>query len=272
MNLKLNYSGSSNRKVLSRYKKQLLVLAPLLLIGIGPLIADQVTNPDPQSSTSDTSTVQSSVSPSPIASPTDSPSQSPSVSASSTSTTTSQTTQSESGTASVAPSPTKIPPHAVANQNMMLQIPRVLRVDPRATQINLPSVNFFPYGSPYLMLCMNSSPGIIDVETKGIDDTFSGKDIFIKNDYSNAVQISGTSSQVLNIFNSYGGLRLKGAGGKGVAGTNLFMRFVAISEPTDNFALCGQSASTSQWLLEVQPLGLQVDTKKNPLTLGDKKK
>lgn len=268
MNLKVNYSGGANRKIFAKHKNRIFLITPILLLGIGPLIADQITGSDNQTG-SETTTVQSSVSPSPIASASDSASPE---STSEATGTTSQSSESESGTVAAAPSPTKIPPHAVSNQNMLIQIPRVIRVDPRATLANLPVVNFYAYGSPYLMLCMNNSRGSIDVETKGIDDSFSSKDVFIQNDLSGSVQISGTSSQVLNIFNNFGGLRLKGSSGKGVVGANLYLRFVAISEPTDNFALCSESASSSQWYLEVQPLGLQVSTKKNPLNLGDKKK
>ena len=269
MNLGIKYLQGKppiHKKKIGLY---LYIFIPLLIFGIGPLIADQVTSGNQTTTSSETSTVQSSIESSPSPEPTVSP------------TIESKTEEevgsgsesnSDSTTASVAPTPTKEPPHAVANQNMVLQIPRVQRLDPRAKQFNLPQVSFYPEGSPFLMLCMNSSWGIIDLEAKGISDSFSGKDVFIQGDLSDSVQVSGTSSQVLNIFNSFGGLRLKGPDGKAVVGTNLYLRFVAISEPTDNFALCGESQATGQWLTQLQPLGLQVNTKKNPLNLGDKTK
>ena len=270
MKLQVNYSGGKRREFLGRYKFQFLILLPVLIFGIGPIVADQITSGGTQSTTTETATVQSAIETSPTPESSESPS--PEVSDSESSETEVNDSTTESGTVSIAPSPTKIPPHAVANQNMVLQIPRVQRLDPRAKQFNFPQVSFYSEGSPFLMLCMNSSWGIIDLEAKGINDSFSGEDVFIQGDLSDSVQVSGTSSQVLNIFNSFGGLRLKGPDGKAVVGTNLYLRFVAISEPTDNFALCGESQATGQWLIQLQPLGLQVNTKKNPLNLGDKTK
>ena len=271
MDLKVNYS-SGGSKLLSKYKIPFLTLVVLLIIGIGPIIADQVSNNDPQNQVTDTATVESSVSPSPIDETSPSPTPTESTEATTEAASNEQASETDSGTVKASPTPTKIPPHAVTNQDMLIQIPRVQRLDPRASQAKLPQVNFYAQDSPYLMLCMNSSRGIIDLQVKGIDDTFSSKDIFIYGDLSTSVQVAGTSSQVLNIFNSYGGLKLKGPEGRSVIGTNLYMRFVAISEPTDNFALCGQTSNAAQWNLEIQPLGLQVNTKKNPVTLGDKTK
>ena len=272
MDLKVNYSSGRKNKLLTKFKIPLLALAALLIIGIGPIIADQVTNNDSQNETVDTATVESSVSPSPVeeSSATPSPTESPEPTVEAGDNL--QQSDTESGTVKASPTPTKIPPHAVSNQEMLIQIPRVQRLDPRATQTKLPQVNFYAQGSPYLMLCMNSSRGIIDLEAKGIDDSFKGKEVFVYGDLTTSVQIAGTSSQVLNIFNSFGGLKLNGPNGRSVIGTNLYMRFVAISEPTDNFELCGESSSAAQWNLEIQPLGLQVNTKKNPVNMGNKTK
>ena len=284
MKLNLNYSGKPRRRRSKGYKTTILILGVMFVVGVGPLIADQISNVVSQNSTYETQTVESSISPAPVES---SASSSPNAESSSTPTPiessetnlqvesdspNSAESQDDSITATATATPTKIPPHAVMNQDMVIKIPRVQRVDPRASRFNLPEVNFFATGSPYLMLCMNSSRANIDIQVKGIDDSFEGKNLYITGDQSTAVQISGVSSQVLNIFNSFGGLRLIGVDGKGVSGTNLFIRFVAISEPTQNFSLCGESASGSQWLIEIQPLGLQINTKKNPVTLGDKTK
>ena len=266
MDVKYKYTGGKQSQFGKFFRNQnvrLVAILAIFAIGIGPLIADQLDGSNNAPATTDTATVTSE--PSPTDTPSPSPSESIAVDVA--------TNESGTATGSVAPAPapTKPPPHAVANQDMLLQIPRVVRVDPRAKLVNLPSVNFASYGSPYLMLCMNSSRGLIDVQAKGIDDSFNGKDLFLENDRSLGIQIAGTSSQVMNIFNSLGGLRLSTLDGKGIVGTNLYMRFVAISEPTDNFALCGESKSSGHWSLEIQPLGLQVNTKKNPLTLGNKK-
>ena len=268
MQVKYKYSGgkkSQMRKLVRNSNVRLIAILTIFAMGVGPLIADQLDGSGGASPTSDTSTATSDINAS--ASPNPSPSESISADAS----TTESTTASGDAVPAPAPSPTKIPPHAVSNQEMLLQIPRVVRVDPRAKQVNLPNVNFAAYGSPYLMLCMNSSRGLIDVQAKGIDDSFSGEDVFLENDRSLGVQIAGTSSQVVNIFNSFGGLRVTSLDGKGIVGTYLYMRFVAISEPTDNFALCAEAKPSGYWGFEIQPLGLQVNTKKNPLTLGNKK-
>ena len=270
--IKLNYaSGKKKWQFLGKAQKPFFILLTLIIFGIGPIIADQISTESSSSSNTETTTVLSEVSPTPIPETSESPTPESTEQPNSNSENTETASVNESGTSSVAPSPTKIPPHAVSNQNIKIQIPRVQRVDPRAKFHNLPQVNFYSEGSPFLMLCINSSYGNLDVETKGIDDSFSGKDIFINGDLSTSLQISGTSNQVLNVFNSFGGLRVKGPDGRSVVGTYLWLRFVAISEPTDNFALCAESATASQWGLEIQPLGLTVTTKKNPLNLGDKR-
>lgn len=276
MNIKINYSGGKRSKFISKYKIQIAILIPLLIFGIGPIVADQVTGGAIQNSSPETTIVESSVSPSPSLESSPSPLPETSTEAATENTgeetTGNSESDSESSTASVAPSPSKTPPHAVENQNMIIQAPRIQKVDPRAKQTNLPQINFYVEGSSYLMLCMNSSRGVIDIVAKGIDDSFDGEDVFIEGDISSSVEISGTVDQVQSIFNSFGGLRLIGPANTAVSGTNLLLRLVAISEPTENFALCADSASSSQRLIEIQPLGLQVSTKKNPLNLGDKTK
>lgn len=271
MNIKLKYSSGKKKFNISKSRFPYVILPLIILAGIGPLIANQVINNDSQNPVSDTSTVESSLSASTIEEVSPSPSafeSSAAIGAESKS----QGSESESGTAKASATPTKTPPYAVANQNFLIQIPRVQKLDPRATQLKLPQVNFYSQDSSYLMLCMNSSRGIIDIQAKGINDTFSNKDIFISGDLSTSVQIAGKSSQVLNAFNGFGGLQLKSPDGRSIVGTNLMMRFVAISEPTDDFALCDETSNAAQWNLELQPLGIQVNTKKNPVTLGDKTK
>ena len=262
----------------SKKVKSLVVLL-ILSAGISPLVADQLNGTSSGDQTIDTATVTSSVAPSPTlsasptaeASPAESakPSQSD-LSSANVSPYPSQTFTA-SASASAAPSPTKTPPFALSNQNMMIQMPRVVRVDPRAKQAVLPAVNFSATGGTYLMLCINSNGGVIDIGQKGVEDFLSGPGIFITGDRSQSAQMSGTSIQILNIFNSFGGLIVNGPSGKGVVGQNLAFRFVAISEPTNNFALCSKSSGNSQWSLEIQPLGIQLDTKKNTLSLGTKK-
>lgn len=270
MKLDIKYSSKGSRGAYKRYQIQILLLATIFLFGIGPIIADQVANSDSQPSNLETSTVQSSIEPTPSSLPNESASPSPEISNSNNVPSTAEQSTSDSATSSIAPSPSKKPPHAIENQNMVIQIPRVQRLDPRAKQFNLPQVNFYSTASPYLMLCMNSSWGVIDVQLKGVSDWLASKDVFLEGDLSNNVRISGTSYQVMMIFNGHGGLRMRGPDGKSVVGASLYLRFVAISDPTDNFTLCGQSQASGQWLVQLQPLGLQVDTKKNPLNLGDK--
>ena len=283
MQLNLNYTPSKNPKdaffrAIRKYNFLFGAAFFALLFGIGPLVADQLTGGNTVGHTSETSTVESSVSPSPIASDSISPSPqesaqaevnlTPSPTPTPISTNDNLATPTSTSTASTSPTPTKIPPFAVGNQQMQIQIPRVLRIDPRAKQVMLPAVNFNAIGSPYLMLCIDSSRGFMDVESKGIDDSVSNKSVFIAGDRSPNVQIAGMSSQVLNIFNSLGGLKIYSGDGKGIADTLLYMRFVAVSEPTNNFALCEKFQT--HWQLSLQPLGIQLDTRKNSLNLGNK--
>ena len=142
MNLKVVYRGSNSRRVIRRYRTQLVVLISLLAIGIGPIIADQLTSSDPQAEANETQTVTASVSPSPMEEVSPAPSPSNTSQEDSVAQTESATQQSDSVTVTASPSPSKLPPHAIENQDMLIQIPRVQRVDPRATQIRLPQVSF----------------------------------------------------------------------------------------------------------------------------------
>lgn len=283
MKFTIKYQYSSRLKSKFGFWSSLAIFV-LLLFGLYPIVADQITSTFSQNSIMETQTFD-------IASPSASNESSvfsalssqetltpiPSESLNKDSNNLLETQNSsgqeiDSNTARALPTLTDIPPHAVMNQEMVIKVPRVQRVDPRANRFILPAVNFYPLGSPYLMLCITSSMANIDVLAKGIDDSFDGGDVHLSGDRRPLVQISGPAGKVLEIFNSFGGLRLDGPAGKSVSGTKLLMRFVAISEPTKKFALCADSISSSQWLFEVQPLGLEVETKKNRLNLGDKKK
>ena len=266
--ISVSYFGNSPKKNGSSFKIFILSVVGFVIFGLGPLIADQLTGNSTSTNTSETSTVESAINQN--ASPTPDPTILLDPELQNSAAVDSQSQESNSSY-SPSPSPTKIPPHAVANQEMILKLPKVVRVDPRAKMATLPQVSFDSLGSPYLMLCMNSSRQIIDLDIKGNDDSNIGKDFFLIGDRSSGIQISGLADQVLTVFNGSGGLRILSNNGQGVVGTYLYLKFVAISEPTDNFDICATTENAQQWSLEVQPLGLQIVTKKNSVSLGDKK-
>ena len=120
------------------------------------------------------------------------------------------------------------------------------------------------------MLCINSTIGLIDIATKGFDNSFESEEAFLNGDLNSTVQISAHYSYVLDIVNSNEGLQIRSMNGRPIQGARLNLRFVAVSEPTNDFTLCAKSASQSNWTVSLIPLGIELNTKKNTLGLGDK--
>ena len=277
MKLKLSYVSGQNRQISKGIKSLLLVIVFFIaLLGIGPLIADQMSNNVNASTQSDTSTATVTESDTPTSAVIDTSTIS-SNSDTSTPSINNESMDSESAVVdkevpSITSAPSKNPAYAISDQNLVIQIPATQKIDPRATQVTFPALNFYSKKSSFLMVCLVSSRGYLDVSTKGSKDSFSGSYSTLTGDMSSRISISGEDKDVVNLINSQGGLRLKDVSGRPLAGATLEFRMVALSETTDDFSLCNQANSEARWTLSIQALGIDMDTKKNSLNLGEKRK
>ena len=188
--------------------------------------------------------------------PTTSPSPDPSPSASD------SPTPSPSDSVSPSPSPTKLPPHAIANQSMFVRAASVVRADPRAQSVFITPVEL--YAPSLILACISSSGASLDVSVKNAVNNIEPNTLI--GDYSNYIRISGSSDQVINIINSFNGLRALSLSRR-ITDQHLLFRFVAISEPTLDAKLCNDGNPSNNRIINIIPFGVDLDMKKADVRL-----
>jgi hypothetical protein len=75
---------------------------------------------------------------------------------------------------------------------------------------------------------------------------------------SSNVLISGSTTWVNSTLNSDNGIRVISIP-QAINGKSLLMRFIAVTKPTADPALCNQGSLANQRLLTFSPLGLEID-------------
>lgn len=156
------------------------------------------------------------------------------------------------------------PPFATSTQDLLINLPTSLRVDPRATSVFLPRSIFS--SSNTLLLCLYGSVLEFDLGQPGIIDDTDSELIKIKGDRSNTVMISGYSTFVNSFINSELGMRIYREGGV-VGGQLALFKFVDISEPSLDEKLCLDGSSQNNRYLEVRSLGLTLNISKAKVEL-----
>jgi len=171
---------------------------------------------------------------------------------------------SHSTSPSVSPSasPSKLPPHAIANQTMTIRTPSVVTVDPRAGSVYLPQIAV--YGVENLLVCISSSQVAFDVS--GQNQTDPKKGTLVSGDQSTFLRSSGLGSSPIALINGQNGMRAISLSG-GIANKFLNLSFVALSEPSINPALCGDGSPSNNRTMSIQSMGLNVDMLKGNVTL-----
>jgi len=211
-------------------------------------IVTQTPSPEPVPSTEPTLPVESGT-PVPDTSPSSEPSVDPS--------------ETPIAEPSPSPSPTKEPPHAIANQFMFIRTTSSMRADPRARSVFITPIEV--YSPSILLACISSGNLLVDVGSKyavdGIDSDF------IAGDFSNHLMITGPSNLVMNVLNSLNGMRAASYT-SGVVGKNLFLRFVAISEPVLDAKLCNDGNPSNNRIISINPIGIDLDMKKADVRLS----
>jgi hypothetical protein len=216
-----------------------------------PSLAD-TNSPDPQNPNqnptiqADTSTVTAQPSPTSSATPDATSSPAPQASI------TYLPNNTESPAASPSPSPTSL-----KDSKIVVHIPGVIKVDPRATLASISPLVIESGDS--LLLCMTTHGAQISVGSLS-----SG--ILANQSSAQTVLLSGSASQISSALSAPQGLRLISSGR--VAGASLSLKLVGVSAPTLNDSLCGDAGASQT--VEISALGLEEGLVKVPLNLTKK--
>ncbi|CAB4534302.1 MAG: hypothetical protein F2531_00015 [Actinobacteria bacterium] len=143
----------------------------------------------------------------------------------------------------------------------ILKIPATGGIDPRATTYFLPLI-YAANEDPeveFTMACISAPAVRFDLGAKGVaNNSIEGEEL-ITGDQSGQLIISAKTNRVINLINSVGGLFLSSNSG-GLAGRSLTFRFVAVTKPVADPAIC--SAAQSGAITTVRALGLDLSTVK----------
>lgn len=161
------------------------------------------------------------------------------------------------------------PPSASENQSIFITMPPTMRVDPRAASAFLPRVAIS--SSNTLLACITSASLRFDLGATGVVDDSETEGIMISGDRSNSVLIAGAPDLVSVLINSEKGLRIFREDG-GVSGHIAVFRFIDISEPALDEALCSDGATSNHRVLQLLPLGLTQSITKAKVGLEKGKK
>lgn len=180
-------------------------------------------------------------------------------------------------TSSASPEPKPVPVHALANQSIYLIAPKVVSVDPRATTTTLPAIT--TGSSETILLCAASDKAIfhvpyvpfIPVAINPKKPELGSKNSFlIEGQGSSQLRLSGPSYAVMSAFNGGNGMRITSAS-RAISGSQIYLRFVNMSEPTVDGAFCGRGNVSNNRSISVRALGIDLHMVKVDVNLEKKK-
>ena len=180
-------------------------------------------------------------------------------------------------TSSASPEPKPVPVHALANQSIYLIAPKVVSVDPRATTTTLPAIT--TGSSETILLCAASDKAIfhvpyvpfIPVAINPKKPELGSKNSFlIEGQGSSQLRLSGPSYAVMSAFNGGNGMRITSAS-RAISGSQIYLRFVNMSEPTLDGAFCGRGNVSNNRSISVRALGIDLHMVKADVNLEKKK-
>jgi len=162
------------------------------------------------------------------------------------------------------PSPSPTPPHALLNQSMRIITPSQVMVDPRARTVFLPKIYIAGQGD--ILVCASSSLGSFNTNFVNTVPTDEKSSLEIEGANSPFLRISSIGSQAVEILNSGNGLRVSSPN-KGLAGSYLQLRFVALSEVSANPKLCDDGSASNTRTIYLRGLGIDLNITKSGITL-----
>jgi hypothetical protein len=162
------------------------------------------------------------------------------------------------------PSPSPTPPHALLNQSMRIITPTQVMVDPRARNVFLPKIVYAGQGD--LLVCASSSLGSFNTNFANTALSEEKSSLEIAGANSQFLRISSIGSQAVEILNSGNGLKVSSAN-RALAGSYLYLRFVALSEVSANPKLCNDGSASNTRTVYLRPLGIDLNITKSGITL-----
>jgi hypothetical protein len=162
------------------------------------------------------------------------------------------------------PSPSPTPPHALLNQSMRIITPTQVMVDPRARNVFLPKIVYAGQGD--LLVCASSSLGSFNTNFVNTALSEEKSSLEIAGANSQFLRISSIGSQAVEILNSGNGLKVSSAN-RALAGSYLYLRFVALSEVSANPKLCNDGSASNTRTIYLRPLGIDLNITKSGITL-----
>ena len=162
------------------------------------------------------------------------------------------------------PSPSPTPPHALLNQNMRIITPTQVMVDPRARTVFLPKIVYAGQGD--LLVCASSSIGSFNTNFANTVPSEEKSSLEIEGANSQFLRISSVGGQAVEILNSGNGLKVSSPS-RALAGSYLYLRFVALSEVSANPKLCNDGSASNTRTIYLRGLGIDLNITKSGITL-----
>jgi hypothetical protein len=190
----------------------------------------------------------------------------PTASPSDTSTAQPSPAPSETSTAkpSPTPSPTPTPPHAIANQSMRIVIPSEVVVDPRARSVFLPRVQVSNSG--VLLICASSGISSFDANIVNTSDRDEKSTLEVAGANTSYLRISSFGPTAVAILSSGNGLRVFSPS-RGIAGTSIQLRFVALSDLSTDPKLCNAADASNTRTITLRGLAVDLNLTKAGIRL-----
>ena len=162
------------------------------------------------------------------------------------------------------PSPSPTPPHALLNQSMRIITPTQVMVDPRARTVFLPKIVYAGQGD--LLVCASSSLGSFNTNFANTAPSEEKSSLEIEGANTQFLRISSVGGQAVEILNSGNGLKVSSPS-RALAGSYIYLRFVALSEVSANPKLCNDGSASNTRTIYLRPLGIDLNITKSGITL-----
>ena len=162
------------------------------------------------------------------------------------------------------PSPSPTPPHALLNQSMRIISPTQVMVDPRARTVFLPKIVYAGQGD--LLVCASSSLGSFNTNFANTAPSEEKSSLEIEGANTQFLRISSVGGQAVEILNSGNGLKVSSPS-RALAGSYLYLRFVALSEVSANPKLCNDGSASNTRTIYLRGLGIDLNITKSGITL-----
>jgi hypothetical protein len=147
---------------------------------------------------------------------------------------------------------------------MRIITPTQVMVDPRARTVFLPKIVYAGQGD--LLVCASSSLGSFNTNFANTAPSEEKSSLEIAGANSQFLRISSIGSQAVEILNSGNGLKVSSPS-RALAGSYLYLRFVALSEVSANPKLCNDGSASNTRTVYLSGLGIDLNITKSGITL-----